>query len=259
RPSHSRGCDAHDSVHDALPVLEDFKMHSALNARDLGKQALASVMTVILACACVLSQHKSDEYTFRAKTELVLVNVTVRDKNGNPVKDLKREDFTVLEDNKPQQIASFDLENIDAVVSSSAVEAPLLATAQPPSGAVSPSTSAPSLSGLKDHRLIVLFFDLSSMQPEEIDRAATAAETYVEASMSPADLVAVISLGNSMTVNQEFTSNKELLKKSLQGLNPGAGQGFEEGPTGTTEGTPDTAQPFTVDDTEYNIFNTDRR
>jgi len=28
----------------------------------------------------------------------VLVNVTVRDKDGNPVRDLKREDFTVLED-----------------------------------------------------------------------------------------------------------------------------------------------------------------
>jgi VWFA-related protein len=97
------------------------------------------------------------------------------------------------------------------------------------------------------------------MQPEEIDRAATAAETYVEKSMSPADLVAVISLGNAMTVNQDFTSNKELLKRSLQALNPAAGQGFEEGLTGTTEATPDTAQPFTVDDTEYNIFNTDRR
>jgi VWFA-related protein len=234
-------------------------MYSAFNARNLGQRALASLMTAVLACACVLSQDKSEEYTFRAKTELVLVNVTVRDKNGNPVKDLKREDFAVLEDNKPQQIVSFDLEDTDAVVSASAAEAPLLAPAQPPSSTVSPGTSASSVSGLKDHRLIVLFFDLSSMQPEEIERAATAAETYVEKSMSPADLVAVISLGNSMTVNQEFTSNKELLKRSLRALNPGAGQGFEEGPTGTTEGTPDTGQPFTADDTEYNVFNTDRR
>jgi VWFA-related protein len=234
-------------------------MHSAVNARTFGKRTLASLMAIALACVCVFSQQKSDEYTFRVKSQLVLVNVTVRDKNGNPVKDLKREDFTVLEDNKPQQIASFDLENTDAVLSSGAAEAPLLTTVQPPSGKLSAATSASSASELKDHRLIVLFFDLSSMQPEEIDRAATAAETYVEKSMSPADLVAVISLGNAMTVNQDFTSNKELLKRSLQALNPAAGQGFEEGLTGTTEATPDTAQPFTVDDTEYNIFNTDRR
>jgi hypothetical protein len=46
---------------------------------------------------------------------------------------------------------------------------------------------------------------------------------------------------------------------ALQALNTGGGQGFEEGSTGTTEGTADTGQSFTVDDTEYNIFNTDRR
>ena len=229
----------------------------SLNVQNLAKQTLASLMMMTLACAPIISQQQSGEYTFRAKTELVLVNVTVRDKSGNPVKDLKPEDFTVFEDNKSQHIVSFDLENTDAVVSSSAAEAPLLA--QAPSRTVSPGTSASSVAGLKDHRLIVLFFDLSSMQPEEIDRATTAAEAYVEKNMSPADLVAVLSLGNSMAVNQEFTSNKELLKKSLQSLNPAAGQGFEEGSTGTTEGTPDSAQPFTVDDTEYNIFNTDRR
>ena len=53
----------------------------------------------------------------------MLVNVTVRDKNGNPVRDLKREDFTILEDNKPQQVISFDLENTDAVLSTAATEA----------------------------------------------------------------------------------------------------------------------------------------
>ena len=51
------------------------------------------------------------DYTFRSKTEIVLVNVTVRDKNGNFVRDLKPEDFSLLEDNKPQKVASFDIEN----------------------------------------------------------------------------------------------------------------------------------------------------
>src|SRR5215472_8188332 len=74
RTSDRRGCDAHDSAHVAFPVLEDFSMHSALNARTLGKQALASLITMFLACGWVLSQQKSGEYTFRVKTELVLVN-----------------------------------------------------------------------------------------------------------------------------------------------------------------------------------------
>ena len=77
--------------------------------------------------------------------------------------------------------------------------------------------------------------------------------------MAPADLVSIVSLGSSLLVNQDFTSDHELLKKQLQAFSTGSGQGFEEGTTGTTEGTPDTGQPFTADDTEYNIFNTDRR
>src|SRR5262249_11013973 len=54
-------------------------------------------------------------YTFRTPTEVVLVNATVRDKTGNFVRDLKPEDFTILEDNKPQKILSFDIENTDAI------------------------------------------------------------------------------------------------------------------------------------------------
>ena len=34
-------------------------------------------------------------YTFKAEAELVLVNISVRDKNGNLVRDLKPEDFTI--------------------------------------------------------------------------------------------------------------------------------------------------------------------
>src|SRR6266403_4807734 len=49
----------------------------------------------------------------RVATELVLVNVVARDKKGNLVRDLKREDFTVLEDGQKQQVSSFDFENID--------------------------------------------------------------------------------------------------------------------------------------------------
>ena len=97
------------------------------------------------------------------------------------------------------------------------------------------------------------------MQPDEIDQATTAAQNYVDKQMVPADLVSVVSLGNTLSVNQDFTSDRTLLKKALQAFNPGAGAGFEEGSTGTTEGTSETGGSFTVDDTEYNIFNTDRR
>src|SRR5580765_8513470 len=52
-------------------------------------------------------------YRLRVESELVLVNVVVRDKQGKPVTGLTRDDFTLLEDGKPQRVSSFDFENLD--------------------------------------------------------------------------------------------------------------------------------------------------
>src|SRR5271154_6128924 len=220
-------------------------------------KAVAALLTLVLLCAASPSQQQSD-YLIHVQTDLVLVNVTVRNKNGNFVQGLKPENFTILEDNKPQKIVSFDVENVDAVPATDVAQTKPLPEAAPaqPAPATSPANSAAQY---KDRRLIVLFFDLSAMEPDEIDRAVTSAEHYVDTQMAPADLVSIVSLGSALLVNQDFTSDRGLLKKQLQAFSTGNGQGFAEGTTGTTEGTPDTGQPFTADDTEYNIFNTDRR
>jgi VWFA-related protein len=221
-------------------------------------QALAVSLALVLLCSTLISQEQSD-YLIHVQSDLVLVNVTVRDKNGKFVAGLKPENFTILEDNKPQRAVSFDVENVDAVPPPDVTQAkPLPGTT---SGEAAPAVSAANTAAaqFKDRRLIVLFFDLSAMEPDEIDHAVTSAQHYVDTQMAPADLVSIVSLGSSLQVNQDFTTDRALLKKQLDEFSSGSGQGFEEGTTGTTEGTPDTGQPFTADDTEYNIFNTDRR
>lgn len=222
-------------------------------------RGLALVLVITFLCPALPSQDASTGYVFRAQTEIVLVNVTAHDKNGNLVRDLKREDFSVLEDNKTQQLASFDFENTDAVTAVDLAQVELLGTKASKTEAEKAAVAAVPNSTFKDRRLLIFFFDLTSMEPDEGERAVSSAQTYVDKQMTPADLVAIISLGSSLSVNQDFTSDKTLLKKALAALNPSSGQGFEEGTTGTTEGTADSATPFTADDTEYNIFNTDRR
>jgi VWFA-related protein len=220
-------------------------------------KAVALLLLSGLLSVPLPSQEQSD-YLFHAQSDLVLVNVTVRDKSGKFVPGLKPENFTVLEDNKPQKIVSFDVENIDAVPAVDVTQAKPLPVPAPAGQTSLPSASDTSAQ-FKDRRLIVLFFDLSAMEPDEIDRAVTSAERYLDTQMAPPDLVSIVSLGSSLLVNQDFTGDHALLKKQLEQFSSGSGQGFEEGTTGTTEGTPDTGQPFTADDTEYNIFNTDRR
>ncbi len=111
---------------------------------------------------------------------------------------------------------------------------------------------------LKDHRLIVMFFDLSSMQDEDIDRAVDAAKDYVNKQMQPADLVAMVSMSTGLSLDQDFTSDKTALLRVLARYNGDDETGFANGGTGTTEGTSDDASSFAADDTEYNSLNTDR-
>ena len=74
-----------------------------------------TMLLMLVFLASVLASQQGADYTFRIESDLILVSVTVRDKNGNIVSNLKPEDFIVLEDNKAQKIVSFDIENVDAV------------------------------------------------------------------------------------------------------------------------------------------------
>ena len=202
-------------------------------------------------------QNSSPAFTLKVQTDIVLTNVVVRDKKtGEVVKGLKSSDFTILENGKPQKIASFDYQNVDeaavlhekSTVTGKATIADLLNR-----------NFASDPEELKDHRLIVMFFDLSSMQPEDIDRAVEAAQDYINKKMQPADLVALVSMATGLNMDQDFTSDKAALLKGVGGYNGTEGTGFANGNEGgVSSGTADDASSFTADDSEYNSLNTDR-
>src|SRR6516164_7821507 len=58
---------------------------------------------------------REGQFTLKTSTEIVLVNVVVKDRDDKLVKDLRTEDFTVLEEGKKQDIVSIDIENTDAI------------------------------------------------------------------------------------------------------------------------------------------------
>jgi len=195
--------------------------------------------------------------TLKVGTDLVLTNVVVRDrKSGAVVKGLKASDFTVLENGKAQKIASFDYQSVD--------EAAVLAEKSTVTGKATIAdllnhNLAADVGALRDHRLIVMFFDLSSMQPEDIDRAVEAAQDYIRNKMQQADLVASVSLATSLSMDQDFTSDKAALLRAVGRYNGTEGTGFANGSaTGSTDGTSDDASSFAADSSEYNDLNTDR-
>jgi VWFA-related protein len=223
------------------------------------RRLMAAILAGFMAGLPGFAQQQTGDGTFTMKvqTDIVLTNVVVRDKKtGEVVKGLKQSDFTILENGKPQTIASFDYQNVDeaavlrenSTVTGKATIADLLNR-----------DFAAKPEALRGHRLIVMFFDLSSMQPEDIDRAVEAAQDYVNKKMQPADLVALVSMATALSMDQDFTSDKTALLKGLGKYNGTEGTGFANGNEGgNSGGTADDASSFTADDSEYNSLNTDR-
>lgn len=202
--------------------------------------------------------------TFHANTTLVLVNLSVRDRNGNPVRDLRRGEITLYEDGKPQTIASFDFQDLSrpavpVVADTKGPESVVIGgAASKPGAPPAPLPLEEAKETYRDRRLVVLYFDLTTMQPEDIEDVVKQADNFVQKQMQPADLVAIASLGNTLQVNQDFTDDRDALMKQLAELNPSTGSGFESGGDGTTDGTADDGNSFASDDTEFNLANADR-
>src|SRR4051812_27560310 len=199
-------------------------------------------------------------YTFKVSSDLVLVNVVVRDKKGAPVKGLKDTDFTITEDGKAQRISGFDLEEVETAGALPPAETQPAVT-QP---TTSPASKLPPINKVpieaKNRRLVVLFFDFTGMEVEEIQRTVDSAEKYLDKQMTPADLVAITSFNTSLKIDQDFTSDRALLKKALAKYGGSSGNaGLEAGSTGDSESTPENGAAFTGDDTDFNSYNTDRK
>jgi VWFA-related protein len=195
-------------------------------------------------------------FTLKVNNDLVLTNVVARDaKTGEVVKGLSQKDFTVLENGKPQSIETFDFESVDMATPLNEATVSGLAAGLATSSSKAVVVAKPE--DLRNHRLIVMFFDLTSMQPEDLDRAVEAAQAFLKTKMQPADLVALVSLGDTLTVDQDFTADKNALINKVAVYNGTESQGFQPGAAANSNQVEDTTG-YTPDESEFNDVNTDR-
>ena len=214
---------------------------------------------------------------FRANVSLVVVDVVVRDRSGATVRGLTANDFEIREDNRAQQIRSFDFQEVTTAPAAPLPATPILsagpaaatpnretragpAVATPASPATAtrvPPTAPVRREDLAGRRLLVLLFDLSSMQPEDLDRAGKAAVDYVDHQMSDADLVAVASVDTTLTVLSDFTSDRQAIKTALAHFMVVDGVAFDTPATETAA--TDEAGGAAAASSEYDLFNNDAR
>jgi VWFA-related protein len=207
-------------------------------------------------------------YSFTDTVQLVVVDVFAKDKNGNPVPGLKAADFAITEDGKPQDIKVCEYQELksDPITTPPATleTRPDAAAAPKPATleikAVTSNQIAPAQAGevkYKDKRLMVLFFDMTSMPIQDQIRAQDSAVKFVKTQITASDLVAIMTFAADVKVVRDFTDDRDQLIKDIKGLTVGEGTGFDS--TDSSDAASDTGAAFSADDSEFNIFNTDRQ
>jgi VWFA-related protein len=215
----------------------------------------------LLTLSLLSAQQPEKQYTLSSTSNLVIINVEAKDKSGKPIDNLKKEDFALTEDGKPQRIAVFEFQKLGG-----AAAAPLASTidsvkADParvrPAGI---STTSGGRIRYQDKRLLVLLFDFSSMPIPDQLRAQQSALKFLDKQMTSSDLVAIMTNAARLRVEQDFTDDRETLISVIKGFPIGqASELAQEGEVGDTENGEDTGVAFVADETEFNIFNTDKK
>jgi len=198
---------------------------------------------------------------FSSTSQLVIVDVTVKDpKTGNTIDDLTEKDFTVLEDGKPQKVSVFEHEKL-ALEPEPPEPPPSLdkQTDLPENPKTQITTEGPEKVQYHDKRLLVLFFDFSNMAvPDEL-RAQDATLKFIDTQMTESDLAAVLLFTTTVQVKTDFTANREILKTVIQNLPIGDLTDLADAADTGDDNEEDTGAAFVADETEFNIFNTDRK
>jgi VWFA-related protein len=172
----------------------------------------------ILAASALLAAAQSDEIRVSAhpytppplrlavQSDLVQLEVTVRDPRGHPVSGLKPSDFEVLDEGKPREIDAFSVSTREtagpATPSAARAAAPARAPAEP---------AAPSRSTL-------LFFDDLHTPVSDLQRVQIAAKHFVRDGLGPGALAGVYASSEGLIL--DFTNDPDALTAAIGKLRP---------------------------------------
>ncbi len=212
----------------------------------------------------------NEPFKFTSLAQLVEEIVSVKDKSGKPVEGLTAKDFVVTEDGKPQEIKFCYYQKLDDIPDEPDPAALAAAEAVKPTAAEIKTPAVQSLTKneisaekpgdlrYKNRRLLVLYFDMSAMPIPDQLRALDAARKFIMKQMTKVDLMAMMEYADgAVKVLQDFTEDKDLLNQQIETLIVGEDQGLTGDPNDAASA--DTGAAFGQDDSEFNIFNTDRQ
>jgi VWFA-related protein len=191
------------------------------------RQSIVAIVIAALAALAVAvlgaqppAQRASG--TVQARVTAVLVDVVVRDKRGDPVRDLAQSDFQLLEDGVPQTIASFTPVFAGAVAAvpeapSSSPSAPHPAARSAAAvGSPSPVNEGPTVTALVFDRLT----------DEARRRAVQASQSYLGTKEESPTYIGIFGIDNAMKPFAPFTRDVRVLRQALDSMGKRASANF---------------------------------
>ncbi len=155
------------------------KPEENINFSSRSKAAVAATLAAVFLISSALAQK---EQVIKLNTDLVVIDVTVTDKDGNFIRNLKEEDFTLYEDDQPQRIDFFEM-NEEA-----SMTRPLA---------------------------VVFAFDISgSITSEEVIKQREATEHFMKL-IRPESVFAIVAFNNEIRVLQDFTSDAKRIRAAF--------------------------------------------
>jgi VWFA-related protein len=146
--------------------------------------------------------------SIKVQTNLVEVDVVVRDAHGKPVANLKQTDFQILDDGKPRAITAFAVETHAA---------PAAGTAPTSRPSTEVPTAAPvPVKPAGPPRFIALYVDDIHTNSGDLQHAKLAAKRFLREALTPNDRVAIFT--SSSTNSLDFTNDVGKLLGAIEKL-----------------------------------------
>src|SRR5437763_4781837 len=179
------------------------------------RKLIAIILLLMPLCVTALPQtpRPGDDQPVRISTELVQIDVVVTDKQGRVVKGLSKDDFELYENGKRQLVSFFEMVDTSqprAVKDAARADAPRPGEIAPP----------PGLSERDVRRIFAFVVDDLTTRYEDLTYLRQMLTNFVETQMQPTDLVAIVRTVGGKGLLQQFTTDKELLRRAIAGLTP---------------------------------------
>lgn len=182
------------------------------------KRSFPAILFVAVSAVAAIAQTPTptptprpapDDDVVKISTNLIQLDVSVTDRKGKVVPDLRPEEIEVYENGKKQPVTAFSF--VSSTRETATAEQP-----KPQPGSVAVPVPPPTLRPDQVRRTIALVVDDLSLSFESTYFTRRALKKFVDEQMQDGDLVAIIRAGAGVGALQQFTSDKRVLYAAIE-------------------------------------------